>query len=492
MGGYAFMKKWIQGIITGVVLLLIIFYIIHSLSFRYSDGIMGLDRYYELPDDSVDLLVLGSSHAFEDINTAYLYDNYGISSFILAGSIQPMWNTYYYLEEALDYQTPQMIVLEAYTTTLAYDYSDNSRIIKNNYGIRNPYRKYQSLRESVSQDEFDDYYLEYRQWHSRYTEMAANNYDCYYKKPLYQYFMGFGVNFKTTEYERNDAKKSDESLNMKNKSEKYYRRIIELCQEKNIPLVIVVSPYIVTEREQKIYNYAESIAKEYDVPFVNYNSDEYYDKLGIDFQTDFADQGHLNYIGNVKYTSAIAELVTSVNSFEDHRNDSKYLDWQNHSKDVRLRVANQSIKDAQSLDELKDAIAGDESVTVYLLSISGTSNPVIQDKLRELYSDDIIIKDGTINCIQDNNVVYSLQEPGKPKEISKDIWYGTLLMRYQLDALGDNIQTKAQIFYNGKQYIDDMQGVYLVICNDYTQDLVRVCQLTVNGDEVVITEKSGN
>ena len=470
---------------------MIVYFVIHSLSFRYSDGIMGLDRYYELPDDSVDLLILGSSHAFEDINTAYLFDNYGISSFILAGSIQPMWNTYYYLEEALDYQTPQMIVLEAYTTTLAYDYSDNSRIIKNNYGIRNSYRKYQSLKESVSQDEFDDYYLEYRQWHSRYTEMAANNYDCYYEKPLYQYFMGFGVNFKTTEYERNDAKISDESLNMKNKSEKYYRKIIELCQEKNIPLVIVVSPYIVTQREQKIYNYAEAIAEEYAVPFVNYNSEEYYDLLDIDFQSDFADQGHLNYKGNLKYTQAIAELVTSVYSFEDHRNDSKYLDWQYHSKDVGLRIANQRIKDAQSLDELKEAIDSDESVTMYLLSVSGTSNPIMQETLERLYSDDVIIRDGSIYCIQNNIVVDIWQEPGEPKEVSRDIWYGTLFMRYQLNTLGSNIHTNAQIFYNGKQYVDEMQGVYLVICNEYTQDVVRVCQLTVSGQEVVITDKSG-
>ena len=37
-------------------------------------------------DSVVDALVLGSSHAFEDVNTGTLWGEYGMASYILAGS----------------------------------------------------------------------------------------------------------------------------------------------------------------------------------------------------------------------------------------------------------------------------------------------------------------------------------------------------------------------------------------------------------------------
>ena len=78
---------------------------------------MGLEYLYKQDADTVDLLVLGSSHAFEDVNTSVLYERYGISSYILAGSIQPFWNSYYYLQEALMSQRPRLVILEGSAAT---------------------------------------------------------------------------------------------------------------------------------------------------------------------------------------------------------------------------------------------------------------------------------------------------------------------------------------------------------------------------------------
>ena len=68
-------------------------------------------------------------------NTAVLYEEYGIAAFDLGGSIQPFWNTYYYLKEALKTQNPKVVAIEAYAATQTDLYSDESRIIKNNFGL---------------------------------------------------------------------------------------------------------------------------------------------------------------------------------------------------------------------------------------------------------------------------------------------------------------------------------------------------------------------
>ena len=71
----------------------------------------------------MDVLVLGSSHAFENINTGTLWDEYGMASYVLGGSRQPSLEyIYYYLKEALKTQRPELIVLEGYMLLYDADY----------------------------------------------------------------------------------------------------------------------------------------------------------------------------------------------------------------------------------------------------------------------------------------------------------------------------------------------------------------------------------
>ena len=76
------------------------------------DGSLMMQNFYGQPENSIDLLCIGSSHAFIDINTGVLWDEYGIPSYVLGGSLQPFWNTYYNLQEAVKTQTPRLVVLQ--------------------------------------------------------------------------------------------------------------------------------------------------------------------------------------------------------------------------------------------------------------------------------------------------------------------------------------------------------------------------------------------
>ena len=88
------MKKTVVRI-TGflLILLMVLAGINRVFKMKYGDGIYSLTKFYEQKKDSVDVLVLGSSHAFENINTGTLWDEYGMASYVLGGSRQPSWNT---------------------------------------------------------------------------------------------------------------------------------------------------------------------------------------------------------------------------------------------------------------------------------------------------------------------------------------------------------------------------------------------------------------
>ena len=163
------MKKKIFGSLCfGIVLILLLFLTKNVFSFKYGDGIYGMEKFYEQEEGTVDVLILGPSLAFADINTATLWSEYGISAFHLGGSIQPMWNTYYYMKEALKYQRPKVMILEASVPNMMRDYSAQSRIIKNTYGMKWSKDKLEAIRVSAPREQWNEYLFEHLQYHSRY------------------------------------------------------------------------------------------------------------------------------------------------------------------------------------------------------------------------------------------------------------------------------------------------------------------------------------
>ena len=71
-------------------------------------------NFYKLDRDTVDVLFLGSSHCVTSFDPQVLYDEYGITSYNLGSGAQSIMVSYYWLEEALRYQSPKVVVLDTY------------------------------------------------------------------------------------------------------------------------------------------------------------------------------------------------------------------------------------------------------------------------------------------------------------------------------------------------------------------------------------------
>ncbi len=333
--------------------------------FKYADGIYGWDKYQEQPKGTVDVLVLGSSHAFEGINPAVLYGEYGIAAFDLCGSIQLMWNTYFFLQEALKTQSPKLVILEAYGVTKTNEFSDASRIIKNNYGISSLDQYLPSLMASVPSGELEEYLWQFNQFHSRYTELSPADFKKNLGEEQFVNWKGFGNNTGHTVFERPEFQNLNERLSLTGKTEIYYRKVIELCKEKGIPLLVVAAPYILTAEEQMRFNRAEAIAQEYDVPFINYN--KIYDNLALDFATDFADPEHLNESGNIKFTEKLGEYLIANYDLNDRREQPLWKSWE---KNAQHFVQSKKNRELAGITDLKSYISKISQSKEYVVAIS--------------------------------------------------------------------------------------------------------------------------
>ncbi len=350
------MKKSVIRITCFIIILgFTLGYVNKIFKLKDSDGIYGLTKFYELEDDTVDVLILGSSHAFEDFNTGTLWDEYGMASYILAGSLQPMWNTYYYLKEALKTQRPELIILEGYMTGCNKEFSGDAQIIKNNFGLRWSADKVNAIKTSSPEEEWEEFLLGYTRYHTRYSYLSDADFLSNQNDKMYDDWKGFGCNMITESRSVMDVAGIMDREALHEKTEKYYRAVIELAQEKDIPIVVVVSPYAgINEHEQQIFNTASDIAAEYGVEFVNCNL--LLEEIGIDYSTDASDGAHLNYRGNQKYSKFIGGYLKDNYTISDRRNDSDYASWQRNADYVRQMIADEILKESYNVNQVAEML----------------------------------------------------------------------------------------------------------------------------------------
>ena len=396
------MKKTILRIVSFFVILIIILsYTNKVFAYKNDSGINAFKKFYELEDNTVDVLVLGSSHAYQTVNTGMLWQEYGISSFVLAGSDQPLWNTYYYLKEALNTQTPHLIILDAYKTTKVTDYSEDYFIISNTFGMKWSKNKIEAIKLSAPQERWGQFMFSYIQYHSRYTDLSRADFTKNQGNPLYENWKGFSCNMNTTVYDTPNVSEVTEREALSPKTETYYRKIIELAAENDIPLLIVVSPYAgIDETDQAMLNTATDIASEYNVDFVNYNL--LYDEIGIDFSCDVADVHHLNYKGSQKYTKSLGKYVINHYDIPDRRGNDKYESWELDSQYLASMIKNQQLAEASDISDIIKNIDNQE----YLLFVSVDGNCFTFDDER-----------------LDDNAAFFLNKLNIPRNNENGIWY---------------------------------------------------------------------
>lgn len=318
-----------------------------------------IQKFYDLEDNTVDVLVLGSSHAYADINTGVLWREYGIASYVLAASSQPMWNTYFYLNEALKTQTPKLILLEGYRVVEEKEYLDDSFIIRNTYGLKWSRNKIDAIKVGVPEERWPEYFLEYTLYHNRYAELSEEDFFHDQGSKQYENWRGSSILMKTTPMEAADIGGDIEDVELTEKTEKYYRATIELAQENGIPILIVINPYAgITSEDQAMFQTAEKIAGEYRVPFINYNDRR--DLLSIDYATDFAEESHLNYRGGYKVSEALGEYIVSHYNIADRRGETAYDGWEMDADYLYTSVANQQMRETTDLNMISECLQKQE------------------------------------------------------------------------------------------------------------------------------------
>lgn len=318
------LKKLAKGIAFAGVFLLIGSLIANVLVFKQEDGTTPVHNFYSLPRDTVDVLVLGTSHAGMNVSTKTMWDEYGIAGYRFWGSIQPIWSTYYYLLEAVKYQLPKVVVLDAHGLTFQQEYGSYPVQVKNTIGMRLSREKLENIWASVPEGDRAFMLFDFSTYHNRYDQLTQDDFS-YFPWDRHQEIQV--LSSETTDYiypfEILDKDASEGEMPLGEKEEKYFRMLLDYCKENGIPLEIVAAPYELSISDQQKFRRVSAIAAEYGCSFTNFN--ECYRDYGIDPQVDFLDPGHFNKTGMPKYARALAEMLKSKYDLPDRRKDPNHI-----------------------------------------------------------------------------------------------------------------------------------------------------------------------
>ncbi|MCR5101394.1 MAG: hypothetical protein K6B41_08570 [Butyrivibrio sp.] len=285
---------------------------------------------------------MGSSHIHCDVNTAYLWQNYGISGYDYSAAEQPLWITYYFLKEICKTQSPKLIVLDlfapaSFTDDYQYDFMPD-----NLYGMNFSLNKLQMILTCCEFDKITEYFPTLFGSHTRYTELDETDKEKFdlSNKDMAS-FKGFTPYFGKTKTECNEII-TDEHAELTEKTRTYLQKIIDYTNENGIELYLIVSPYISTYEEETAYNTFKAIANENNIIMDNMN--HHYANMGFIPEKHLFDNSHLNYSGSKIFSDYLGKKIKEYYDIEDHRGDPYYSSWDDGCLEIEKIVSEHKSK----------------------------------------------------------------------------------------------------------------------------------------------------
>ena len=284
---------------------------------------------YAEPRNSVDVLFMGSSHMLNAVSPMQLWAEQGIVSLNYAQNGQVLPVSYYSLQEALRYQKPKLVVLDIYKviqdSLIDSNVSFHFTMDHMTFGLP----KIKAAFDLVDHGERLEYLADLVLYHSRWSELTEED----FRTPVFVE-KGAETLFHTQDHTGFEVFPADAKSPPAPVALDYLKRIVDLCREERIELLLVAVPFTTREGDtlnrQQVVNAMADYAEEWNVPYLNMMHE--LDALNFSFTTDIADE-HVNWLGMGKTTSFLGEYIMDHYDIPDHREDSAYASWHDAYKD---------------------------------------------------------------------------------------------------------------------------------------------------------------
>lgn len=270
------------------------------------------EYFYSIPENSIDVVFVGSSHSYCCFSPMELYDKYGISSYNFASSNQSMLASYLWAKEAYDHQKYKVLVVEAMSVTMSHGDIENDIRSLYSMGMSSHYFELVKTYKRQMYKVIFPVFAIHDTWENigELTYRPVANENAVYLRGYVPLDSEAGTEYTTSIL---SGSKDDEFyINFT-----YIDKIREFCEENNIKLIFVktlMASNEVNNWNDGYHNALQNYADEYGIPFIDFNSTEYLNDAGLDISTDVAsDLRHMNISGGEKVTDYLGQFILGLN-----------------------------------------------------------------------------------------------------------------------------------------------------------------------------------
>ena len=287
--------------------------------------------FYAEKDNTLDIVMIGSSPVFPYYAAPKLWGETGIAMYPLSSNVQRPVAMKYLVQEAEKSQSPELYIFEMRMYTMEdMGLNDNmayTRGVTDN--MRYSYLRYKTIQAMVPEDNEEgriSFYFDIMKYHTNWKMLTLPsewaNMTYHKANPL----KGYTFRDEVGPQPMPDCGGAEGMEKIPPEQEAYLKDLLDFLQAESTDALFIVSPYGESLEEQHMYNYMDEIVSSYGYPFLNMNN--YYEEIGIVFEEDFADYGsHTNAVGAEKCTDFLRGYLQEHYDFKDKRGDAGYVSW---------------------------------------------------------------------------------------------------------------------------------------------------------------------
>ncbi len=315
------MKKIVVQRIVGVVVICLITCLcIYGLGYivRPTDtdrAYAQIETFHSLPENSVEVLVYGSSHAYRGVNVMEMYNQYGIGAYNYAWNWQRANTMHLFVKDSLEVQTPRIALIETYhLDEVLMDTNMTAEIFYSRY-IHSGQARQAYLKQCFGNDKerYLSYYMPLCAFHDNWNTLTQQSFEPLAIPDSFRLNMGFLPSDKITKVKLS-TKKTSKQAELSEASRAEVLAMLETLRQKGVRVIFFTVPW------GSAFRYHDTIAQlaqENDCDYIDFF--ELVDEIGMDGNTDFSDKGHLNTSGATKIANYLGRYIKEHYEVTDMR-----------------------------------------------------------------------------------------------------------------------------------------------------------------------------
>lgn len=324
-------KKWILPVILAVVLFVLGTYgsawLLMPSRTEYG---ATWETYRREPRNSVDVLYFGSSLVYCNVVPSVVWEESGITSYVMAGPEQTVPISYYYIREACRTQNPKVVVLEV--TGLFYPQYGSFTKANISY-IPWSYNRIAATLEAAEKELRAGLLFPILDYHSLWTSVGTGQIG-QHLDPGTDVFAGYTYLEKVEPQEGIKVRGYRADTENYARNLEYLRKIYDYCEKHDIRLVLMVTPTKGRVAAEAYDQMRKDVAKLENAVFVDFN--DTMDALGIDDSTDWYDFIHFNCRGAEKFSCYLAGFLRDELGLSSTEGEDEVL-WQARANEFDRR-----------------------------------------------------------------------------------------------------------------------------------------------------------